>query len=241
MDVRVDEIADRIYRFHTFVPEIAPPMGFGFNQFLIDADEPVLFHCGPRRFFPDVSAAVTKVIPLERLRWIMFGHIESDECGAMNAWLAASPKATVAHGATACMVSLMDIADRPPRMLADGEVVDVGGRRVRWLDTPHVPHAWEAGLIYEETTGTLFSGDLFTQAGEGAAIGTGDILQPSIETESVFRFSSLTPKTGEVIRKLAALVPKRLAVMHGSSYEGDCAAALNGLGAFYDGMVRAAA
>jgi len=121
MDVRTAEIADGVYRFSTFVPEIAPPLGFTFNQYLIDAEEPLLFHTGPRGLFQPVSEAVARVIPLQRLRWISFGHVESDECGSMNQWLAAAPAATVAHGMTACMVSLNDLADRPPRPLADEE------------------------------------------------------------------------------------------------------------------------
>jgi len=130
MDTRIDEIAPDLYRFSTFVPEIAPPAGFTFNQFLLMAEEPLLFHCGQRQLFPTVSAAVARVLPLERLRWLSFGHVEADECGAMNLWLAAAPRAQVAHGQLACMVSLNDLADRPPRALADGEVLDLGGRRV---------------------------------------------------------------------------------------------------------------
>src|SRR6185312_9365531 len=169
METRISEIADGIYRLSTFVPEIAPPAGFTFNQFLIDADQPLLFHCGPRAMFASISAAVAQVLPPEQMRWIAFGHVESDECGAMNAWLAAAPQAVVAHGAIGCMVSLNDLADRPPRALADGEVIDLGGKRVRHIDTPHVPHAWEARVLYEETTGTLLCGDLFTHIGNGPA------------------------------------------------------------------------
>ena len=151
MKTDIAEIAEGIWRFSTYVPEIAPPMGFTFNQFLVGADEPFLFHCGPRAMFPLVSAAVASVMPLDRLRWISFGHVESDECGAMNLWLAAAPDAQVVHGQTACMVSLNDLADRPPRALAHGETLDLGRRHIRWLDTPHVPHGWEAGVVYEET------------------------------------------------------------------------------------------
>src|ERR1041385_2156397 len=145
MQTTIDEIADGIYRLSTFVAEIAPPAGFVFNQFLIDADQPLLFHCGHRGIFPSISAAAAKVMPVDHLRWITFGHVEADECGAMNNWLAAAPEAKVALGMTACMVSLTDLADRPPRALADGEVLDLGGKRVRYIDTPHVPHGWEAG------------------------------------------------------------------------------------------------
>ena len=227
------EIAQGIWRFSTYVPEIAPPLGFTFNQFLVEADEPFLFHCGPRAMFPLVSAAVAGVMKLDRLRWISFGHVESDECGSMNQWLAAAPKAQVVHGATACMVSLNDLADRPPRMLAHGETLDIGGRRIRWLDTPHVPHGWEAGVVYEETTKTLFCGDLFTHLGNGPALTTDSILEPAVAAEEAFQASALTPNTAPTIRMLAALSPSRLAVMHGSSFEGDCASQLSRLADYY--------
>jgi len=191
MTTRLDEIADSVYRISTYVPDAAPPAGFTFNQYLIAADEPLLFHCGPRGMFPAVSAAAAKVVPIDRLRWVSFGHVESDECGSMNAWLAAAPKAQVIHGFTACMVSLNDLADRPPRPLADGEVIDLGARRVRWIDTPHVPHAWESGLMFEETTATLFCGDLFTQLGDGPAIGAADIVPAAIIAEEAFHATSL--------------------------------------------------
>jgi flavorubredoxin len=172
MEAKIDEIATGIYRLSTFVPEIAPPAGFTFNQFLILGDEPLLFHTGLRRMFPLVRTAISRLIPPERLRWIAFGHYEADECGAMNEWLAVAPQAEVAHGQTGCLVSLNDMADRQPRVLQDGETIDLGnGKRVRYLDTPHIPHGWEAGVLYEETTGTLLCGDLFTQLGDGPADG----------------------------------------------------------------------
>ncbi|HUF83776.1 MAG TPA: MBL fold metallo-hydrolase, partial [Acidimicrobiia bacterium] len=166
MKTTVDEIADGIHRLSTYVPDA----DFMFNQFVITADEPLLFHCGPRQMFPLVSEAAARVVPLEKLRWITFGHVEADECGSMNEWLAAAPDAQVAHGATGVLVSLDDLADRPPRPLQDGEVIDLGGKRVRHLDTPHVPHAWEARLLFEETTGTLLCGDLFTATGDSPAL-----------------------------------------------------------------------
>src|SRR5580765_3816943 len=193
METRISEIAEGIYRLSTFVPEIAPPAGFTFNQFLIDADEPLLFHCGPRAMFSSVSAAVAQVLPPEQLRWIAFGHVESDECGAMNAWLAAAPRAVVAHGALGCMVSVNDMADREPRALADGEVIDLGGKRVRHIDTPHVPHAWEARVLYEETTGTLLCGDLMGQLGNGPALTTDDVVEAAGAAEDIFHSSCLTP------------------------------------------------
>jgi flavorubredoxin len=234
MDVRTTEIADRIYRFSTLVPEVAAPAGFSFNQYLIDADQPLLFHTGPRQMFEPISAALSRILPVERLRWISFGHVESDECGSMNQWLAAAPQAQVAHGATACLVSLNDLADRPPRILADDEVLDLGGKRVRWIDTPHVPHAWESGLIYEETTRTLLVGDLFTHVGDGPAVTRDSIVPAAIQTEEMFLSTALTPDTANTIRRLAGLDPQILAVMHGSCFAGDGARELNRLADYYD-------
>ena len=234
MNTEIDEIADGVFRLSTYVPEVAAPAGMTFNQFLIRADEPLLFHCGPRAMFPAIAEAFAKIMPVERLRWIGFGHVESDECGSMNAWLAAAPQAQIIHGRTACMVSLNDLSDRPPRALNDGETIELGGRRVRYIDTPHVPHAWESGLIYEEVTSTLFSGDLFTHLGRVSAITTESIVPAAIAAEQAFRSTSLTPATGSTIRMLVQLGPRRLAVMHGSCFAGDCATALFELAAYFD-------
>jgi flavorubredoxin len=240
MKTTIDEIAAGIYRLSTFVPDVAPPAGFTFNQFLVDAEQPLLFHCGHREMFPLVAEAVSSVLPVERLRWITFGHVEADECGAMNRWLEAAPHAEIAHGTIGVLVSLNDLADRPPRTLADGEVVDLGGKRVRWIDTPHVPHGWEAAVLYEETTGTLLCGDLFTQLGNGAAVDGDSPLERAIEAEEAFRFTSLTPATAPTLRRLAELAPRTLALMHGTSFEGDGASALEGLAGWYDARLRAA-
>ena len=241
METRIDEIAQGIYRLSTFVAGIAPPAGFTFNQFLILGDEPLLFHTGPRQMFPLVRSAVNRLIPAERLRWITFGHYEADECGAMNEWLAVAPQAKVAHGQTACLVSLNDMADRAPRVLLDGETIELGqGKRARYLDTPHIPHGWEAGVLYEETSGTLLCGDLFTQIGDGPALTDGDIVGPAIAAEDLFRYSSLNPGMGPTIRGLAQLAPRTLAVMHGPSFSGGGAAALRALADNYDQRVRAA-
>ncbi|WP_166038778.1 MBL fold metallo-hydrolase [Sphingosinicella sp. YJ22] len=234
MTTRVDEIAEGIYRISTYVAEVAPPAGFVFNQYLLLADEPLLFHTGHRRLFPAVREAVARLMPVERLRWISFGHVEADECGAMNLWLDAAPRAEVAHGATACDVSLNDLADRPPRLLADGETIDLGGKRVRYIDTPHTPHGWEAGLLMEETTGTLLCGDLFTQVGTVEALTESDIVGPAAAAEDLFRFSSLHPEMAATIRRLAPLAPTTLALMHGPAFAGDCAAALEALADDYD-------
>jgi flavorubredoxin len=240
MDAKIGEIGDGIVRISVFVPDIAPPAGFTFNHFLILGDEPLLFHCGLRKMFPAVSAAVARVMPLERLRWLSFGHFESDECGSMNEWLAVTPQAQIAHGMTGCMVSINDMAARAPRVLADGETIDLGGRRVRYIDTPHVPHGWDAGVLFEETSRTLLCGDLFTHTGACGALTEGDIVGPAIEAENMFQYTSLSPSTAPAIRKLAGLAPRRLAVMHGSSFEGDAAAALRSLAGHYDDRMRRA-
>ncbi len=240
MDTRTAEIADGIYRLSIFVPEIAPPAGFTFNQFLVLGDEPLLFHTGLRRMFPLVRDALARIILPERLRWIAFGHYEADECGAMNEWLAVAPPAQVAHGQTACLVSLNDMADRAPRILADGEVIDLGGRRVRYIDTPHIPHGWDAGVLYEEGNGTLLCGDLFTQLGDGPALTDGDVVGPALAAEDLFRYSSLSPGMGATIRRLAGLSPRTLALMHGPSFAGDGAAALRALADDYDRRIRSA-
>ena len=233
MDTRVDEIAERIYRLSTFMPAVGPN-GLTFNQFLVDAEQPLLFHCGQRALFPAVSKAVARVIDLRRLRWIAFSHVEADECGALNEFLAAAPEATVTHGAIGCAIWLNDQAPRPPRPLAHDETLELGGRRVRRLDTPHVPHCWDAGLMFEETTRTLFTSDLFTHAGDPRPLTDGDIVEPAMAAESAFGFTGLTPATGPTIRRLAALEPRTLAVMHGSSFTGDGAATLHRLAAFYE-------
>jgi len=241
METKIHEIAAGGYRLSTFVPEIAPPAGFTFNQFLVLGDEPLLFHTGLRRLFPLVRTAVARILPPERLRWITFGHYEADESGAMNEWLAVAPQAEVAHGQIGCLVSLNDMADRKPRVLGDGETIDLGGgKRVRYFDTPHIPHGWDAGVLYEESTGTLLCGDLFTQIGEGPALTENDVVGPAIAAEDLFRFSSLHPGMGKTIRRLAALAPRTLALMHGPSFAGDGSAALHALADDYDRRIRAA-
>jgi flavorubredoxin len=230
MDTRIDEIAPNILRLSTLVTGEGLPGGFTFNQFLVLGEEPLLFHCGPRGLFPSVSGAAARVLPLETLRWIGFGHVEADECGSMNQWLAAAPNATVVHGLTGCMVSIQDLADRPPRALADGTVLELGEKRIRFIDTPHVPHGWEACVLFEETTGTLLGGDLFTHLGDGRpAVTDGDVVGPALAAEDMFKASALTPNTAPTIRKLASLSPSTIAVMHGSSFRGDGAAALEAL------------
>jgi flavorubredoxin len=235
METKVDEIADGIYRLSTYVPDIAPPAGFTFNQFLVLGDEPLMFHTGLRKMFALNRDALSRIIPPERLRWIAYGHFEADECGAMNEWLSVAPQAQAAHGQTGCLVSLNDFADRAPRVLADGEVIDIGGgKRVRFIDTPHTPHGWDAGVLYEESTRTLLCGDLFTQLGNGKALTDGDVVGPASAAEDVFKYSSVCPGMGATIRSLAHLAPRTLALMHGPSFAGDGAGALRALADDYD-------
>lgn len=239
METKISEIADGIYRLSTFVPDIAPPTGFTFNQFLVLGDEPLMFHTGLRKMFALNRDALAKIIPPEKLRWIAYGHFEADECGAMNEWLAVAPQAQAAHGNTGCYVSLNDFADRTPRVLNDGEVIDLGGgKRVRFIDTPHTPHGWDAGVLFEESTRTLMCGDLFTQLGDGPALTDKDVVGPAIAGEDLFKYSSLNPGMGATIRGLAKFAPRTLAIMHGPSFSGDGAAALRALADNYERRVH---
>jgi flavorubredoxin len=241
METRIDEIAAGIYRLSTFVPQVAPPAGFTFNQFLVMAGEPFLYHCGARGMFPSVSAAVARLMPVERLRWISFGHVESDECGAMNLWLAAAPEAQIVFNRLGCEVSLYDLADRPPRAVEDGELLDLGGKRLRFLQTPHVPHGWEAQAVFEENTRTLFCGDLFTHIGDAGPVTEDDIVEPAMAAEDMFGATALGPQTAPALRRLAGLEPATLALMHGASFRGDGGAALRSLADRYEARLRLAA
>lgn len=242
METKVTEIAEGIFRLSTHVPEIVPPAGFTFNQFLVLGDEPLMFHTGLRKMFALNLGALSRIIPVERLRWIAYGHFEADECGAMNEWLATAPQATPAQGKIGCTVSLNDFADRAPRMLEDGEVLDLGaGKRVRFIDTPHTPHGWDAGVLYEESTGTLMCGDLFTQLGNDHTLTEEDIVGPAIAAEDIFNYSSLNPAMGTTLRRLSDLSPRTLALMHGPSFAGDGAAALRELADEYDRRASARA
>lgn len=235
MEARVTEVADGIHQLSTFV---GAPVGF--NQYLIAAEEPLLFHTGMRQTFPLVSAGVSRVVPPETLRWISFGHVEADESGSMNDWLAVAPHATVAQGRIGCMVSIGDLADRPPMPMADGESLDIGGHVVQWFDTPHVPHAWEAGVLYDATTRTLFCGDLFTRYGEFVATTEADIVGPAVQAEDDAPGSlSLHPSSGATVRRLAELDVETLALMHGPAFTGDCRTALLDLAGDFDRRIGA--
>ena len=240
MNTSVHEIADGVYRLSTCVPDVVPG-GFTFNQYLIDAEEPLLFHTGPRRMFPLVADAVGRVLDPVRLRWISFGHVEADECGAMNEWLAAAPEARVTFNRLGCLVSVEDLADRPPEPVDDGARLDLGGHVVRTIVTPHVPHGWEAQVLHDETTGTLLCGDLFTRTGDGPAlVHDTDLIGPALEAEDLFGATALTANTAPTLRTLADLEPRTLALMHGPAFVGDSAGALRDLADAYEARVTRA-
>ena len=225
----IDEIADGIYRIFTPI-DIPGAGGFSFNQYLIADDEPLLFHTGLRRLFPQIRDAVARVMPVERLRWLAFSHFEADECGALNQFLAAAPQAEPLCGQIAAMVSVADYADRPPRALDDGESVALGRHSVQWLYTPHLPHAWECGFLMESATGTLLCGDLFTQGGSAhPPLIESDILGPSEAFRRQLDYFAHAKNTRAMLERLAALVPRTLACMHGSAWRGDGAALLRAL------------
>ena len=224
----VHEVADGIYRINT--PLGVVPGGFSFNQYLIADDEPLLFHTGPRRMFPLVREAVESVMPPERLRYLAFSHVEGDECGSLNEWLAIAPEAVALCGRIAALTSIEDMADRPPRALADGETISLGRHAVQWLDTPHLPHGWECGYLMEQTTRTLLCGDLFTQPGEGRApVTESDILGPSEAFRKKMDYFSHTKNARVLLERLASTGPTTLACMHGSAWAGDGAKLLGSL------------
>jgi len=228
---RVDEIADGIFRISTPVPPSVVPGGFTFNQFLIRDRDPLLFHTGPRMLFAAVCEGIERVLPVETLRYISFSHVEADECGSLNQFLAAAPHAVPLCGQVAAMVSIADLADRPPRALADHESLSLGTHTVQWLDAPHLPHGWECGFLSETTTRTLFCGDLFTQFGEAhPPITEDDILEPSEAGRAAMDYYAHSPDTGRLLERLASTGPTTLACMHGASWRGDGAAMLRRLG-----------
>ena len=225
----IHEVSDGIYRINTPVV-FENGAGFSFNQYLIASDEPLLFHTGPRKMFPLVREAVASVLPVETLRYIGFSHVESDECGSLNEWLAVAPRAVPLCGTVAALVSIEDLADRSPRALADGERLSLGRHTVRWLDAPHLPHAWECGFLTEETTSTLLCGDLFTQGGvDLPPVTDSDILGPSEVFRRRMDYFSHTRNAPALLEKLAATRPATLACMHGSAWQGDGAGLLRAL------------
>ena len=224
----VHEIADGIYRINTPVSDV--PGGFSFNQYLIVDEHPLLFHTGMRKLFPLVREAVASVMPVDRLRYISFSHFEADECGSLNEWLAVAPEAVPVCGSIAAMVSIEDQADRSPLVLADGQTLSLGTHEVKWIDAPHLPHAWECGFMMEQKTRTLLCGDLFTQPGTGQLpLTESDILTPSEEFRRELDYFSHTKNARPMIERLAAMSPETLACMHGSAWRGDGASLLRAL------------
>jgi flavorubredoxin len=229
MSSHIAEIAADIYRINTPV-QLPGGQAFSFNQYLLVDEEPLLFHTGPRKLFATVSAAIERVMPLARLRHVALSHVEADECGAMNEFLAAAPRAAPLCGRIAALTSMGDLADRAPRALADGELLSLGRHGVQWFDTPHMPHGWECGLLMDTTTHTFFCGDLFTQPGAGEqALTDGDILGPSEAFRQAMDYFAHAPHTGATLERLAAQAPQTLACMHGSAWHGDGAALLRDL------------
>lgn len=234
----VHEVADGIYRINTPI-DLPDGQAFSFNQYLLVDDEPLLFHTGPRALFPLVSEAIAAVMPVERLRYIGLSHFEADECGSMNPFLALAPAAVPLCSQVAAMVSVGDMADRAPRALADGETLTTGRHTLQWLDTPHVPHGWDCGLLMDVTSATFFCGDLFTQPGHGAqALTEGDILGPSEAFRQPMDYYAHAPHTAATLQRLSGLQPRTLACMHGSAWRGDGGALLRHLAEAVGATVR---
>ena len=228
-DTNLHEIAAGIYRINT---PLALPDGsaFSFNQYLVADDEPLLFHTGARGLFPLVAEAIAKVLPVSSLRYLAFAHFETDECGALNEFLAAAPNAVPVASQVGAMVSVNAFADRPAKAMADGEVLELGAKKLRWLDAPHVPHGWDNGFMMELETRTLLAGDLFTQGGPGTvALTEGDILGPSEDFRQPMDYFAHAPHTSAVLEKLARENPLTLACMHGSAWRGDGAGLIRAL------------
>ena len=217
----IQEIADGIFRINTPAP-LPDGSHFSFNQYLIVDDAPMLFHTGQQQLFPVVREAIEAVIPVASLRYLGLSHYEADECGSLNAFLAAAPQAEPVCSRVAAMVAINDQASRAPRALADGEELRLGRRVMRWFDTPHVPHSWECGLMMDVTSRTFFCGDLFTQGGRGdLALTESDILGPSESFRQPMDYFAHSPHTGATLERLAREQPTTLACMHGSAWRGD--------------------
>ena len=229
--MRVDEIAPDVFRLSLSVPE----MNIQFNQFIVRDEEPLLFHTGMRGIFPQVREAASRVIDPTKLRWISFSHFEADECGALNEWLEVAPNATAVCGFVGANVSVNDFASRPARVMSDNEVFSTGKYQFKFLATPHVPHCWEASMLFEETNKTLFSSDLFFHWGDAAPTTESDVVEKfkaGLINDQQGPFANAypyTPSTDATINRLADLQPKTIALMHGSSFIGDGKQALKDL------------
>ncbi|MCM3874162.1 MAG: hypothetical protein ND895_26030 [Pyrinomonadaceae bacterium] len=219
----VTEIAPDLYRISTYIPEA----DLQFNQFVMNDDEPLLFHTGMKALFPAVRDAVASVVDPSRIRWIGFSHFEADECGSLNEWLQIAPAAQPVCSIVGAMVSINDFALRPARGMTDGEVISTGKHRFRFLQTPHVPHCWEAGLLFEEVGATLLSSDLFHQSGNVEPLTESDVVERARKTLIEYQAGPLanympyTNHTDRLMQGLADLKPRTIATMHGSAYAGN--------------------
>jgi flavorubredoxin len=235
MNTTIDEVGEQIYRISTALPPGVVPGGFTFNQYLIVDEQPLLFHTGPRPFFTFVRDAIEKVMPITKLRHVGFSHYEQDECGALNEFLAVAPEAAPVCSRVNAMINGPGM-DRPALAMADGETLRTGKKTYRWLDTPHLPHGWECGYMFEETSRTLLCGDLFTQPGVGmAAVTETDILGPSEMMRKEMDYFSHSTHTDALLKKVAATNPTLLACMHGSAWRGNGAKLLHELGGILRG------
>jgi flavorubredoxin len=233
----IHEIIDGIFRINTPIMMPGSSGQFNFNQYLIVDEAPLLFHTGLRRLFPLVREAVAQVMAIERLRYVTISHFEADECGSLNEWLAVAPEAEPLCSRIGAMVSIGDIADRAPRSMTDGEILTLGKHTVRWFDTPHMPHAWDCGMMMEGFTRTLLCGDLFTQGGSGKKpVVETDILGPSEAFRAPMDYYAHAPNTTAILERLAQERPAMLACMHGSAWRGDGAALLLALEEKVSGM-----
>jgi flavorubredoxin len=229
----ITEIAENVYRISIY----AESFDLQFNHFLVKDDEPLLYHAGMKGMFPDLHDAVAKIIKPSDLRWISWSHFEVDECGGLNNWLEVAPSAQAACSVVGALVNLNDFADRPPMGLEKGQVLTTGKYRFRFQPTPHLPHGWDAGMLFEETQKILFCSDLFHQVGD---------VEPLIESDAVLERSRAamigyqsgplmdyvpyTPNTKRLLGELADLKPETLAIMHGSSFRGNGERLLQELG-----------
>ncbi len=226
---RIDEIAPDLFRVSVHVPQL----DLQFNHFVIRDDEPLLFHTGMRGMFPEVHEAVARIIDPATLRWISWSHFEVDECGALNQWLAAAPNAQAICSEVGALVNIGDFADRPPRGLAKGDVIETGRHRYRFVPTPHLPHGWDAGVLFEESSGVLLCSDLFHQLGDVEPVTSTDVIGRWDAAIAAYQqhpvlmdYVPLTPATRRRLNELADLQPKVLAAMHGSAFLGDGGSAL---------------
>jgi len=226
---QITEVAPDLFRITTFVE----PFNLQFSQFLVRDEEPLLFHTGPRMLFPDMKEAVASLIDPARLRWIAFSHFEADECGTLPEWQTVAPQSTAVCSLVGKLVSVDDcLSLRPAKGMTDGEILATGHYRFRFLATPHVPHCWEAGLLFEETQRTLLCSDLFHQLGNVEPVTQSDIIGRCREVLVEYQQGPLAnylpycTLTDATLKRLATLSPKTLATMHGSVYVGDGSQAL---------------